>query len=200
MKPIFFLDLDTQKDFLYPNGACYLRRAEKVLPVLRKLSDFAQERGFPVISTICVHEEDDKNFHGLLPHCRRGKDGAHKVPESLLLQNRTIENRLLDRNLAFLVEQYNQLILEKSDFSFFANPNATRLLAALGKNVFVYGCFEETIQQTVVGLLQRQLQVVIVEDACVLMQAIMAKKFLGILETQGVRRISSRQLFATLTD
>ena len=200
MKPLFFLDLDTQKDFLYRDGARYLAGGDRILPVLSKLTEFARERSFPVISTICSHDQDPDGFHGLAAHCRRGKDGAAKVPETLLLSHHVLENQLLDRNMAMFLEKYDQLVLEKEDFGLFANPNAARLLMALGKNVFVYGCLEESLSRSIAGLAQRKLHAVVVEDACAFAQPAVGRKLLADLETQGIRKITSRQLFATLSD
>lgn len=200
MKPIFFLDLDSQKDFLFADGASYLHGGERVLPVLGRLTQFARERALPLISTTCSHGAAGDAFHGLQPHCRRGRAGSAKVPESLLLSHHTIENQLVDRNMAMMVERYDQLILEKEDFGLFANPNASRLLPCLGKNVFVYGCLEESLIRSVLGLLERKLHVVVVEDACVLLRPSTGKQMLQKLEVKGVRKITSRQLFATLAD
>lgn len=200
MRPIFFLDLDTQKDFLYPDGAAYLAGGERILAVLGKLTQFARERELPLISTVCIHEEAEDRYHGLPAHCRRGRGGAAKAPETLLLSHHTLENVLLDRNMAQLVEKYDQLILEKEDFGLFANPNAVRLLPCLGKNAFVYGCLEESLVRSVQALLARKVHPVIVEDACAFLQPAAARKMLASIESQGVRKITSRQLFNTLSD
>lgn len=200
MRPIFFLDIDTQKDFLYADGSCCLQRGELILPVLQKLAHFAADKSLPLLSTACLHHPDAGSFHGLPAHCLAGHDGAAKVPESLHLRHHRIENRRVDRNLALLFQQYTQVVLEKSSHDLLDNPNSARILGCLGKNAFVYGCHEKSIEMAIAAMLSRGIQVVVVEDACAWMEPARARRLLDDLEKKGVRRITSKQLFLILAD
>ena len=58
MKTVF-VDVDSQLDFLYPAGALYVPGAERIVPAIARLNQFAAGRGVPVISTTDAHAEND---------------------------------------------------------------------------------------------------------------------------------------------
>ena len=43
MKNLFFMDIDTQKDFMLSSGSLYVPGAERIIRKLRKLFDFARK-------------------------------------------------------------------------------------------------------------------------------------------------------------
>jgi nicotinamidase-related amidase len=200
LNSIFFLDIDTQKDFLYSDGSCYMQNGERILPVLQRLTQFALGKALPLISTACVHEPNTKNFHNLPAHCLLGHDGAAKVPESLHLRHHRIENHHVDRNMTHLLQNYTQIVVEKSEDGLLGNPNSPRMLSCLGKNSFVYGCNEKSVEMAITELLQRGIQVVVVEDACAWRDPAKGRRVLAEMEKRGVRRIASKQLFTTLAE
>ena len=55
MKNLFFFDIDTQKDFMLKTGALYVPGAERIIPKLRRLFDFAAGNEISVISTMDTH-------------------------------------------------------------------------------------------------------------------------------------------------
>ena len=78
MKTVFF-DIDTQSDFLYPAGALYVPKAERIVPAVARLNRFAAEHGIPVISTVDAHAENDAEFAQWPPHCVAGTLGQRKL-------------------------------------------------------------------------------------------------------------------------
>ena len=49
--PMVFVDVDTQADFLLPGGRLYVPGAEKLLPTLARLRDFAEQHNIPVLTS-----------------------------------------------------------------------------------------------------------------------------------------------------
>src|SRR5690606_24687307 len=49
--PLVFVDIDTQRDFLEPNGALAIDGAAAIVPNLARLTQFARERGILVLAT-----------------------------------------------------------------------------------------------------------------------------------------------------
>ena len=52
---ILFWNVDTQFDFIEPTGKLYVKSAEKLKPVLKKITNFAAENHIRVINTCDFH-------------------------------------------------------------------------------------------------------------------------------------------------
>ncbi|MGD0362179.1 MAG: cysteine hydrolase [Bryobacteraceae bacterium] len=145
MKTVF-VDVDTQIDFLFPAGALYVPGAERLLPAIAHLNQFAAAQGIPLISTTDAHSEDDPEFRQWPPHCVAGTTGQLKPRETLAA---------------------NQIIVEKQVLDVFANPGFPALLESLGADRYVvYGVATEyCVRCAVTGLLGTGKQVALVTDA-----------------------------------
>ena len=143
MKTVFF-DIDTQIDFVYPAGALYVPGAEKIVAAIAELN----RRSPLVISTMDAHSENDPEFQIYPHHCVAGTKGQQK-PAATLLDNR------------------QQLILEKQKLDCFSNPRLTTLLSELGADRYVvYGVVTEIcVRFAAFGLLKTGKRVEIVTDA-----------------------------------
>jgi nicotinamidase/pyrazinamidase len=144
-----FFDIDTQIDFVFPAGALYGPGAERVIPAVAALNRYAGEHGIPLISTMCTHPEDAREFRVWPPHCVIGTAGQQK-PAATLLGNR---------------EQ--QIFIEKDDLDMFSNPQVLPLLDKLGiDECFVYGVFTEyCVKCAIMGLLKSGRKVSLVMEA-----------------------------------
>jgi nicotinamidase/pyrazinamidase len=162
MTSVFF-DVDSQLDFLYPAGALYVPRAERIVPAIARLNRHAAQHGIPVISTADAHFEDDPEFRVWPRHCVAGTLGQRK-PESTLLDRRvTIPNR--DCEVA--IEGAQQIIVEKQTVDVFAAPNLARVLYRLPADRYVvYGVVTEIcVLNAARGLLKLGKPVLVVADA-----------------------------------
>src|ERR1700722_3870877 len=88
-----FWDVDTQVDFLLPEGKLYVPGAEKLLPNLRRLTEAARDARVFLVSDACVHSPGDPEFQRFPPHCLRGTPGAAIVPETMAQKFYVIPNR-----------------------------------------------------------------------------------------------------------
>ena len=166
MKNLFFFDVDTQKDFMLKSGALYVPGAERLIPRLRRLFDFARKNEITVISSMDVHEPDDPEFAQFPPHCVRGTDGARKLDDTLLPKPLIFSNTPVDRNLADVVLRNRQIIVEKNTFDVFTNPMAERLVRVLPPRAIVFGVATEyCVKAACLGLRRLGVQTVVVDNA-----------------------------------
>lgn len=151
-----FFDIDTQKDFLFPEGALYVPGAEEIIGPIAALNRFAAQQGFPVISTMDTHAPDDPEFADWPPHCVAGTEGQRK-PAPTLLQDRLVISSSPGKVAAAPQAEQGvaeQIILEKHDLYCFSNPNLPDILDRLAAERYViYGVVTEIcVQYAVEGL------------------------------------------------
>jgi nicotinamidase/pyrazinamidase len=162
MKTVFF-DIDTQLDFLYPSGALYVPKAERILPAVVHLNHFAAQHGLPVVSTTDAHCEDDVEFKTWPKHCVAGTIGQHK-PHSTLLHKRVV---VPNRDHPLTIEGAHQIIVEKQTVDVFATVNIGRIIELLPADRYVlYGVVTEIcVLHAARGLLKTGKPLVVVTDA-----------------------------------
>lgn len=146
MKTVF-LDVDTQIDFLFPAGALYVPGAERLLPAIARLNQFAAAQGMPLISTADAHSEDDPEFRQWPPHCVAGTTGQLKPAETLVGAGQTI--------------------VEKQQLDVFSSPAFAPLLDRLQADRYVvYGVATDyCVRCALTGLLRTGKSVSLVTDA-----------------------------------
>jgi nicotinamidase/pyrazinamidase len=144
-----FFDIDTQIDFVFPAGALYAPGAGKVIPVVAALNRYAAEHAIPLISSMCAHGEDAREFQDWAPHCVLGTVGQQKPAATLV------------------ADREKQIFIQKDALDLFSNPEVMPLLERLGiDECFVYGVLTEfCVKCAVMGLLKSGRKVWLVTDA-----------------------------------
>jgi len=166
MKNIFFLDVDTQRDFMLSTGALYVPGAERIIPKLRRLFDFAKKNEISVLSSADAHVKDDPEFGQFPPHCVQGTEGQRKLDETLLTRSLIFQNKLVDRNFSDVVRKHQQIIVEKQSLDLLSNPVAERLLRVLPPRAIVFGVTTEyCVKIACLGLRRMGIQTAVVSDA-----------------------------------
>ncbi len=162
MKTVF-IDVDSQLDFLYPAGALYVPRAERIVPAIAHLNRYAAQHGIPVLSTVDAHFEDDPEFRAWPRHCVAGTLGQRK-PEATLLEKRVI---VPNRKCDLAIDGAQQIVLEKQTVNAFTAPNLARILYRLDADRYVvYGVVTEIcVLHAARGLLKTGKPVSVVTDA-----------------------------------
>jgi nicotinamidase/pyrazinamidase len=162
MKTVF-LDVDSQLDFLFPAGALYVPKAERIVPAIARLNRFAAQSGIPVVSTADAHTENDPEFAQWPPHCITGTLGQHKAEPTLLERRVVIPNRDCD----IVLDGAQQIVVEKQTVDVFQAPNLERVLHRLAPDrMVVYGVVTEIcVLYAVRGLLKAGRKVIVVPDA-----------------------------------
>jgi nicotinamidase/pyrazinamidase len=164
-EPLFFVDVDTQVDFMLPTGKLYVPGAEQLVPNLVKLMNWARERGVPVLSSADAHTPDDPEFKLWPPHCVIGTAGQRRIPETQFPDAVIVPSR----PGAFTppARRSGQIILEKPTYDTAANPNFDAFLNWLGpRRAVVFGVATEyCVRADVLSLRERGLPVDLVVDA-----------------------------------
>jgi nicotinamidase/pyrazinamidase len=164
--PQIFVDVDTQNDFLDPNGALFIRSGLEILDNLGRLTAYARRRRVPVLSSACAHGEDDAEFSQFPRHCVTDTWGQLKLACTLLPRRVRVSAHLPVAHPAELLDRWQQVILEKTEFDVFSNPNADEMVNDLTAERFVvYGVATDyCVKAWVEGLLKRGKKVVLLSD------------------------------------
>jgi nicotinamidase/pyrazinamidase len=166
MKNLFFLDVDTQRDFMLPTGALYVPGAERIIPKLRRLFDFARKNEITILSSADAHSVNDPEFEQFPAHCVQGSEGQRKLDETLLPRPLIFPNTPVDRNLLEAVRKHQQIIVEKQALDLFSNPVSERLLRVLPPRAIVFGVTTEyCVKLACLGLRRLGVHTAVVSDA-----------------------------------
>jgi nicotinamidase/pyrazinamidase len=168
-------DVDTQVDFMLPDGKLYVPGAEETAPAMARLVEAAREAGIPHVASADDHELTDPEISAdpdfantFPPHCLRGTRGAEKVPETEQAEPFPFSIVPYPPGLvAGLIEGKRELLFLKKNFNVFTNPNAEPVLEALDPDeIVLFGVATDVCDDAAIrGMLQRGRRVTFVEDA-----------------------------------
>ena len=149
MGKIVFWDVDTQYDFMMPDGKLYVPGAETLLENLDRLTSFARSNGIQICGSVDYHllsdpEISDKpDYHETFPpHCLQGTAGQEKVSATkptnpLWIDSGKYEFTNLKKSLG---DHNGEIIFRKQKFDVFSNPNVLDVLELLKPtDIVVYG-------------------------------------------------------------
>ena len=168
-------DVDTQVDFIRPDGKLPVPDAEDAVPAMARLVRWAEAEGVTHLATADDHELTDPELAAepdfsttFPPHCLRGTPGAAKIPETE--QHDPLPLSLTPYSpgmLPELVRDRRELLVLKKTFNAFSNPNVEPLLELLAPDeVLLFGVATDVCNHAaVMGLLARNYNVAFVEDA-----------------------------------
>jgi nicotinamidase/pyrazinamidase len=167
---VILWDVDTQVDFMLPDGKLYVPGAAQTAPAMRRLVEAVRAAGVVHVASADDHELTDAEISDAPdysttypPHCLRGTHGARKIPE-------TDQDDPVPITLELLPERYfegREFLLLKKSFDVFTNPNTDRLLERLDPDeIVVFGVATDVCDDaTIRGFLDRGRTVSFVEDA-----------------------------------
>jgi len=174
MKRILW-DVDTQVDFMEPDGKLYVPGAHDAAPAMERLVGAARAAGIVHVASADDHELTDPEISEtpdwqdtFPPHCLRGTRGAEKIPETK--QRDPLPLPLMPfppGPFREMIEGRSELLLLKKSIYVFTNPNADPLLDALDPDeIVVFGVATDVCDDTAIrDFLRRGRRVVFVEDA-----------------------------------
>jgi nicotinamidase-related amidase len=177
MGKTFFWDVDTQYDFIKPDGKLYVPGAEETIPNLAQLTLFARYHGIRVLGTIDWHQGTDPeissepDFKMTFPeHCIQGSEGSRKIPETepenpLWIEPERYLWKELERNIR---THPGEIFFRKHALDVFSNENIPSALDILDPtDMVVYGmALEFCVAYSIEGFLKRpKFNVILVEDA-----------------------------------
>jgi nicotinamidase/pyrazinamidase len=164
-KGILFWDVDTQYDFMRPEGRLYVPGAEGIIDNISKVRRFSLDNGYSILADMDWHKEgnpeisDAPDFETTFPpHCMADKPGSERVGWLGNLPIDVVPNepmgdvtlhKLLDK------EQFH-IVIRKETLDVFTNPNTTALISLLKpESIIVFGvALDLCVKQTIDGLLK----------------------------------------------
>lgn len=153
-----FWDVDTQNDFMNPNGKLYVPNAEIIKPNLKILTDYAREKNISVLGSVDKHfgteeyrdrEGELQKWGGPFPdHCMDGTYGQEKIADTRIKEWKDRDARYMDEGHRipnwyregdkipeFLIDSFvnlsngeRGLYFEKQSFDVFDNPIVEKVL------------------------------------------------------------------------
>ena len=167
MARLVFWDVDTQRDFIQPEGKLYAPGAEKLIPNLRRISDYAHAHGIRVVASADDHQPGHRELSGdpdfketFPPHCMRGTLGQRKIPETLLHDPLVIEPEPMapDELKRSVRAHAGDILFHKHRFDVFSNANVEAVLEVLEPDeIVLYGVYLDICDRYAIeGLLERR--------------------------------------------
>lgn len=205
-KRTLFWDVDTQYDFIVPDGTLYAKGAEDIIPVVSDLRAMAAGNGCSIIASVDWHDlnnpeisEQPDFVKTFPPHCIAGTRGAERVG---YLGHLPIDVVDLDmRNPGELAELVQKepfhIEIHKEAISVFSNPNTVNLIESASPGmIVVFGAvLEFCVQDTLRGLARFPgIQLVLVKDATVSLDPGVETRVLAELQRMGIEITESSRL------
>lgn len=209
MTKVILWDVDTQVDFMLPDGKLYVPEAEETIPAMKRLVEAAREAGVVHVASADDHEltdpeiTDDPDFRNTYPpHCLRGTRGARKIPETE--QEDPLPLALLPFPpglIPDLIGGRREILLLKKNFNVFTNPNTEPLLDALDpEEIIVFGVATDVCDDAAIrGFLLRGRRVRFVEDAARGLDEERVKQCTAAWRERGVEFTTADAVVASLT-
>ena len=200
-------DVDTQVDFMLPDGKLYVPGAEETAPAMRRLVEAARAAGLIHVASADDHEltdpeiSDEPDYQNTYPpHCLRGTRGAEKIPETE--QGDPLPLSLVPYPPGLvpdLVSGRREILLLKKNFNVFTNPNTDPLLDALDPDeIVLFGVATDVCDNAAIhGFLQRGRKVRFVEDAARGLDAARVAAVTRAWREEGVPFTSSDEVIAS---
>src|SRR5712691_3571056 len=165
-----FWDVDTQRDFIMPDGNLYIQGAEAILANLVALTGFAREKRLPLLGSVDYHAASDSEISDqpdfretFPPHCLAGTPGQEKVeatrPKDPLFIDSSPEDKVaLKQRVKRHLDRGGEVLFRKQRFDVFSNPNVDTVLEAVRPDrIVVYGVALDVCDRYAVeGLLARR--------------------------------------------
>ena len=136
-KKIIFWDVDTQFDFMKPQGALYVPGAEEIIGKVGEVRRFALESGYSILSDVDWHRMDNPEISEqpdmkttFPPHCMAGTPGAERVGDLGDVPIDCVEIDEVDMaQLRKLIrkDQFH-IVIRKQSLNVFDNPNTHKLV------------------------------------------------------------------------
>lgn len=169
-------NVDSQFDFIDPEGKLYVDGSEKIKPILANLTEFGERNKIRVINTMDWHYEDSEELSDtpdftetFPPHCMADSKGVEFIDETNPNDPYVIDWSI-NLGLKHLPPVRN-IVIRKDKFDVFeGNPNTNRITEILKRDgidtVVIYGVTSDIcVSFAINGLLERGFKVILVKDA-----------------------------------
>lgn len=136
-KKTIFWDVDTQFDFMKPEGALYVPGAQEIIGKVGEVRRFALENGYSILSDVDWHRLDNPEISEqpdmvttFPPHCMAGTPGAERVGDLGDVPIDYVEIDEVDLAQLRRLVQKDQfhIVIRKQSLNVFDNPNTHKLV------------------------------------------------------------------------
>lgn len=176
---IIFFNVDTQKDFMNPNGALYIKDAELIKPQLKILTEYAATHNIKVVNTADYHTDksveisETPDYITTFPeHCMVATEGNEFIDETYPPKEfndkyyfvQYTDSKIAEGNL----NGARNIIIYKDAFDVFIGNKLTETVLNIlqPKKIIIYGCATDIcVNFAILGLLKRNYEVYAVIDA-----------------------------------
>jgi nicotinamidase/pyrazinamidase len=204
---LLFWDVDTQHDFMRPDGLLYVPGSEEIGPALSVLTHYAHEHGIRILASADDHVHGHRELSDtpdfvttFPPHCMRGTPGQRKVRETQLRNPLVFEPEPMDpaKVRRHVAAHEGDLLFHKHWFDVFTNANVEAALDELAPDVIVlYGVALDVCDRYAVeGLLERRpgTRLILVTDAVRAIHAETGERLLAEWRARGVELLTTEDI------
>jgi nicotinamidase/pyrazinamidase len=203
IKDIIFWDVDTQVDFMNPEGKLYVPGAELLKDNLGKLTQYARMNNIRILGTVDYHsdsdpeiEEENPDYEKTFPpHCMQNEPGQEKIMETRSdLTNWIDSDSYPEEEIKNTINSKGPIIFRKSSYDSFSNPNTFTFIGEIKpKKVAVYGvAIDYCVKSAIEGLMNfGELDIYLVVDA---IEGIKEEESIKLVEEwvqKGVRTVTT---------
>lgn len=205
MSGLLFWDVDTQNDFIQPNGKLYVPGSETIVPVLARLTGFAHQQGIRILASADDHVPGHRELsetpdwsETFPPHCLHGTWGQEKIPETALRNPLVIEPDHHSGTVVTVASHEGDLLFLKHWFDIFTNPKVLPVLRVLDPAaIVVYGVATDVCDRYAIEGLARHrphTRLYFVTDAARAIHPEQAEHLLKEWAEEGVRLVRSAEI------
>jgi nicotinamidase/pyrazinamidase len=198
-----FYDIDTQRDFVLPDGKFHVAGAEAIVPKLKTLTDLAHDQKVRIVCSVDCHAPGDpmlKSWGGPYPdHCLAGTPGAQKIDETAPLNPLYLKNKeYAPSEIQQVLDHHGEIIFQRQQFEALANNAHLRAILRLVlrpyKDIVIYGVYVEVCaDREITALVGLGPKLHVVKDA-VVCSGIEPKSFFEKWQQAGVELITLDEL------
>lgn len=148
-KDIIFWDVDTQFDFMQPQGKLYVAGADNIITKVSEVRKFALGNGYSIIADVDWHSPDNKEISDtpdfkqtFPPHCMAGEPGSERVGflGELPIDYIQIDKMDTEAIQKLVCKEQFHIVIRKDSIDVFSNCNTVKLVELISpKKVVVFG-------------------------------------------------------------
>ena len=141
-----FWDVDTQFDFMEPQGKLYVPGAETIIEKVSQTRRFALDSGYSILADIDWHSaenpeiSDTPDFERTFPpHCMAGEGGAERVGYlgEAPIEYVDIEKMPTEAIERLVGKEQFHIVVKKESLDVFENPNTAELLSLVAPKAVI---------------------------------------------------------------
>jgi nicotinamidase/pyrazinamidase len=194
-------DVDTQLDFIEPNGKLPVPGASSIRPAISRLTNLAPDTCI-MSGSVDAHTPRDSEFRVWPEHCVYGTPGQRKIPESTRGAPLFIPStKLTAKQMREAVTSGSQILFEKQHNAVDTNPNIRPFLEAVNpEQILVYGVAIDICVDLAVRYLAKEMghKIIVASDAIVGIDSSKVKTCMNEWRILKVSRCKSEEIIAEL--